>query len=181
MGHAALRDRAGGKLRAQSRGAAGHLLVRGLRPAAIRRADEIRKQYLLAELLRAGRGRGRHQEGSGLRRAAHRGALPAVRQPSRPCVSRWPAADQQALLHQRCGAEIYSRLSRFARSVMAAADTVDLEGRAGHAGPDIAVEVAADEAHSRAFVGDATRHLAVEIGIAAVPVQDKAEADENAA
>ena len=64
---------------------------------------------------------------------------------------------------------------------MAATDAVDMEGRTGHAGPDIAVEVTADESHIRAFVGDAARRLAVEIGIAAVAIQDKAEADEDAA
>ena len=34
---------------------------------------------------------------------AHRGALLALRQPSRPRVPRWAAADRPALLHQRRG------------------------------------------------------------------------------
>src|SRR5450631_4413419 len=64
---------------------------------------------------------------------------------------------------------------------MAAANSVDLESRAAYTGPDIAVEMAADELHTRSIEGDAARCLPVEIGVAAVRIQNKAEADEDAA
>src|SRR5450755_2497302 len=64
---------------------------------------------------------------------------------------------------------------------MTAANPVDLESRAAYAGPDIAVEMAADELHTRSFEGDATRRLAIKIGVAAVRIQNKAEADEDTA
>src|ERR1035441_5327650 len=65
---------------------------------------------------------------------------------------------------------------------MAAADPVDLEIRAAaHVVSDIAVEMAADEFDTRAFEGDAARIIPVEIGVAAVRIQQKAEADEDAA
>ena len=40
---------------------------------------------------------------------AHRGALPPLRRPSRPCVRGRPAADRPALLHERRGAEVHAR------------------------------------------------------------------------
>ena len=55
-------------------------------------------------------GRGRDTDGPRLRHAAHRGALQPLRQPSRPRVSRRPAADRPALLHQRRGDEFQARL-----------------------------------------------------------------------
>src|ERR1017187_1493782 len=65
---------------------------------------------------------------------------------------------------------------------MAAADPVDLEIRAAaHVVPDIAVEMAADELDTRAFEGDAARIFPVEIGVVAVRIKQKAEADENTA
>src|ERR1019366_8238586 len=65
---------------------------------------------------------------------------------------------------------------------MAAADPVDLEMRAAaHVVSDIAVEVAADELDTRAFEGDAARIFSVEIGVGAVRIQQKAEADEDTA
>ena len=43
---------------------------------------------------------------------AHRGALPPLRRPSRPCVRRRPEADRPALLHERRGAEVHARRRR---------------------------------------------------------------------
>ncbi len=40
--------------------------------------------------------------------AAHRGALPPLRRPPRPCVRRRPQADRIALLHERRGDEVHA-------------------------------------------------------------------------
>src|ERR1035441_6038611 len=65
---------------------------------------------------------------------------------------------------------------------MAAVSPFNLKIRAAaHVVPDIAVEMAADELDTRAFEGDAARIFPVEIGVGAVRIQQKAEADEDAA
>ena len=51
-------------------------------------------------------------EDRALRDAAHRGALQPLRQPSRACVSRRPAADRLALLHQRRRDELQAGVIR---------------------------------------------------------------------
>ena len=45
--------------------------------------------------------RGRHDDRQVVSDDAHRGALPPLRRPSRPCVRRRPEADRPALLHER--------------------------------------------------------------------------------
>ena len=68
--------------------------------------DQIRKRHRLAELLPAAAQRGRHLERPLAADRAHRGALPALRRPSRPRVRGRPAADRAALLHQRRRADV---------------------------------------------------------------------------
>ena len=50
-----------GQLRAPAREAPGRLLLRRLRPAAVREQDQVRERHRLAELQHAGRGRGRNE------------------------------------------------------------------------------------------------------------------------
>src|SRR6266567_1572808 len=64
----------------------------------------------MAELQRSRAGFGRNDVGPQLRHGAHRGALRPLRQPSRPRVSRRPAADASALLYQRGGDEFRAGL-----------------------------------------------------------------------
>ena len=87
----------------------GTLRLRGLRPAAVLVGHQVRKRHRLAELLSAVAGRGRNVRGSRLFHEAHRGALPPLRRPSRPCVRRRTAADRAALLHERGGVEVHAR------------------------------------------------------------------------
>src|SRR5690606_38630824 len=84
---------------------------RRLRHAAVPRRGEVRERHRLAELHRAGAGRGRDHDRPGLRHGPHRGALRDLRQPSRPCLPRRPAPDRPALLHQRRGADLHAGLS----------------------------------------------------------------------
>ncbi len=74
---------------------------------------------------RAGRGFDRNLRGPDLRNGPHRGALQPMRQPSRPRLRRRPAADAPALLHQRRGHELPSRVTPRQRTCRA--------GRALHA------------------------------------------------
>ncbi len=88
------------------RASGGHLLVRGLRQSAVCRRQEVRERYRVAELLCAARRRGGDV---GRRQPLHapcRGPLQSLRQPSRPRLRGWSAANRAALLHQRCGAEV---------------------------------------------------------------------------
>ena len=71
-----------------------HLRLRGLRSAAVRVETQVRERHRLAELQRSGPGLGRGHRGPQLRHGPHRGALQPLRQPSRPCVRRRPAADR---------------------------------------------------------------------------------------
>ena len=57
-------------------------------------------------------GVGRDDRRSQLRHGPHRGPLQQLRQPSRPCVRRRPAAHWPALLHQRRRAGFQARVSR---------------------------------------------------------------------
>ena len=92
-----------------TREAQGHVRLRGLRPAAVLVRHEIRERHRLAELLAAAAERGRHHDRQVVLHDAHRGALPPLRRPSRPCVRRRPEADRPALLHERRGAEVRAR------------------------------------------------------------------------
>ena len=66
--------------------------------------DQVRVRQRLAQLLRAGGRRGRRAgRGSQPRHGPYRGALPALRRPSRPRLRRRPAADRPALLHELAG------------------------------------------------------------------------------
>ena len=78
----------------------GRLRLRGLRAAAVREQDQVRKRHRLAELQYAGRRRGRDDDRPQLRHDAHRSALLALRIASRPRISGWSAANGPALLHQ---------------------------------------------------------------------------------
>jgi hypothetical protein len=86
-----------------------------------------------------------HDRRSRPRHGTHRGALRHLRQPSRPCVRRRPAADGAALLHQRRGDDfrpvLTRRPARAARSVsrrpaaaLPARETPGPEPAAGRAG-----------------------------------------------
>src|SRR5690242_17456271 len=79
--------------------------MRRLRSAFVQVKAEIRKWYRLAELQRAGNGCHRDKRRRQLWDAPRRGALQPLRQPSRPRISGWAAADSPALLHQRRGVE----------------------------------------------------------------------------
>ncbi|MGY4350633.1 hypothetical protein ACVWXM_007126 [Bradyrhizobium sp. GM7.3] len=81
----------------------------GVRPAAVRLRHQIRERHGLAELLPADRGQCRQDRGPHLRHAPHRGALPALRRPSRPRLRRRSEADRIALLHRRFRAGLSSR------------------------------------------------------------------------
>src|SRR5262249_49478143 len=77
------------------------LLLRLLRPAAVRQPGEVRLRHRLAELLEAGR-RGERVATPyrTLVLAAHGGRLQPLRCPSRARVQGWPTADRPPLLHQ---------------------------------------------------------------------------------
>jgi hypothetical protein len=85
-----------------------HIRVCRMWTVGVRGGSEVRKWYWMAELLRTGRRIDRHDRRSQLRNDAHRSALQPVRRTSRPCVSRWAAADRTALLHQRHRARVYA-------------------------------------------------------------------------
>ncbi len=70
--------------------------------------QKFSKRLRLAELLRSARRSHRHLGRPFPSHDPHRGALQPLRLASRPCVSRWPAADRPALLHQWRGADIFS-------------------------------------------------------------------------
>jgi hypothetical protein len=89
-----------------------HLCLRRLRAAGLQLGSEVRERHRLAELHRADRQCRADQEDRGPVRHPHRSPLPPLRRPSRPRLRRRPAADRQALLHERRGDELRSSRRR---------------------------------------------------------------------
>ena len=75
--------------------------LRRLRPAALLLRDQVRFRHRLAEFLGRAAERRRQDRGQLAGHDAHRGPLPPLRRPSRPCLRRRSAADRHAPLHQR--------------------------------------------------------------------------------
>ena len=86
----------------------GGFRLRGLRAAAVREQDQVRQRHRLAELQYSGRRRDRDDGRPQLWHDAHRSALRALRLASWPRVSRRPAANRPALLHQRRGDKLHA-------------------------------------------------------------------------
>src|SRR5439155_987281 len=77
------------------------LSLRRLRPAAVRRRQQIQQRHRLAELLSTARGSDRDRNRPELLHEPHRGALPPLRRTSRACLRRWAGSDRAAVLHER--------------------------------------------------------------------------------
>src|SRR5690606_24679114 len=103
------RHRAGGLEPAEPREACRHLSLRRLRSAAVLVRNQVRERHGLAELLGAARRRHRHLGGPQPVHDPDRGALPALRRPSRPRVRGRAAAHGPALLHERGCIEVRPR------------------------------------------------------------------------
>ncbi len=78
-----------------------------VRAAAVRVESEVQQRHGLAELLRTDRRTRRDQSRLQADLSPHRVPLRALRRTPRPRLRRRPAADRQALLQQRRGAEIH--------------------------------------------------------------------------
>jgi hypothetical protein len=85
---------------------AGTFVCAGLPPAALPLDGEVRQRHRLAELLRADRGRARHEARLQAHPAPHRVPLRPLRRPPGPRLRRRPGAHRPALLQQRRGAAL---------------------------------------------------------------------------
>ena len=89
---------------------AGHVQLRGVRPAAVQVHDRSSRAAPAGRAFSSrSRAADRDHRRSQLLHDAHRGALPPLRQPPRPRVRGRPAADRPALLHQRRRAQLRPR------------------------------------------------------------------------
>ena len=98
----------------------GHVQLRRVRPAAVRRRPEVRKRHRMAELLRADRRRDRRNDRSQPFHDQDGSALQQLRRASRPRVPGRAAADRAALLHQRRRADVHAESETDAASAVVA-------------------------------------------------------------
>ena len=72
--------------------------------------NQVRQRHGLAQFLPSPRQRHHRARRRVAGHVTHRGLVPPVRQPPRPCLRRWPQTDRPAFLHERCGSHLPPRL-----------------------------------------------------------------------